>query len=126
MGPTAGVAGHPDRGKQWRTAWPGAQTGPLAERMLGLSSAALKATTAPSSQGRAIAMTTHRGRITGLVSYRSDTGREQSIPIGPCLFESIDGRSVDIVWGARGQSSVALPIEEIQAARDQGHLLLLD
>jgi hypothetical protein len=36
------------------------------------------------------------------------------------------GRSIDIIWGARGQSSVALPVEEIKAAQDQGHLVLLD
>ena len=37
-----------------------------------------------------------------------------------------DRRSIDIVWGARGQSCVALPVEEIQAAQDKGHLVLLD
>ena len=46
--------------------------------------------------------------------------------IGPCLVESLGGRSIDIVWGTRGQSSVALPIEEIEAARNDGHLVLLD
>ncbi|CAN5276971.1 hypothetical protein BH11PSE10_BH11PSE10_17740 [soil metagenome] len=71
-------------------------------------------------------ITTHRARITGPVSYRAGTGRKQNIPIGPCLVESVGGRSIDIIWGVRGQSSVALPIEEIEAAQDQGHLVLLD
>lgn len=70
--------------------------------------------------------TTHRARIVGPVSYRAGSGRKQNIPIGPCLVEGIGGRSSDIIWGARGQSSVALPIEEIQAARAAGHLVLLD
>ncbi len=71
-------------------------------------------------------ITTHRARIVGPVSYRAGTGRKQNIPIGPCLLEGLGGRSVDIIWGARGQSSVALPVEEIEAAKDQGHLVLLD
>lgn len=71
-------------------------------------------------------LTTHRARIVGPVSYRAGTGRRQNIPIGPCLVESLGGRSIDIIWGSRGQSSVALPVEEIEAAQDQGHLVLLD
>ena len=71
-------------------------------------------------------ITTHRARIVGPVSYRAGTGRRQNLPIGPCLVESLGGRSIDIIWGSRGQSSVALPVEEIEAAQDQGHLVLLD
>ena len=71
-------------------------------------------------------MTTHRARITGPISYMGGSGRKQMIPIGPCLVESLGGRCIDIIWGARGQSSVALPIEEIEAAQDHGHLVLLD
>lgn len=71
-------------------------------------------------------ITTRRARIVGPVSYRAGSGRKQNIPIGPCLVEGIGGRSIDIVWGARGQSCVALPVEEIQAAQDKGHLVLLD
>ncbi len=71
-------------------------------------------------------ITTHRARIVGPVSYRAGSGRKQNIPIGPCLIESIGGHSSDIIWGARGQSCVALPVEEIQAAQDKGHLVLLD
>ena len=70
--------------------------------------------------------TTHHARITGPVSYRAGSGRQQHIPVGPCLLESLGGRSIDIIWGARGQSSVALTIEQIKAARDHGHLVLLD
>jgi hypothetical protein len=71
-------------------------------------------------------ITTHHARIIGPVPYRAGTGRKQNIPIGPCLVESLGGRCIDIIWGARGQSSVALPVEEIEAAQDHGHLVLLD
>jgi hypothetical protein len=71
-------------------------------------------------------ITTHWARITGPISYLSDGGQRQNIPIGPCLVEGLGGRSIDIIWGARGQSSAALPIEEIEAAQDHGHLVLLD
>ena len=71
-------------------------------------------------------ITTHRARIVGPVSYRAGSGRKQNIPIGPCLIESIGGHSSDIIGGARGQSCVALPAEEIRAAQDKGHLVLLD
>jgi hypothetical protein len=71
-------------------------------------------------------ITTHRARITGPVPYLSGNGRKQNIPVGPCLVESVGGMAVDIIWGARGQSSVALPVEEIEAAQNQGHLVLLD
>ena len=71
-------------------------------------------------------ITTHHARITGPVSYLAGNGRKQRIPIGPCLVESIGGRPVDIIWGTRGQSSAALPVEQIESAQDQGHLVLLD
>jgi hypothetical protein len=71
-------------------------------------------------------LTTHRARITGPVGFRTGSGRKQNIPIGPCLVESMGGRSIDIIWGARGQSSVALPVEVVKAARDDGNLVLLD
>jgi hypothetical protein len=71
-------------------------------------------------------ITTHRARITGPVPYLSGSGRKQNIPIGPCLVESLGGTSFDIIWGARGQSSVALPVEEVEAAQDDGHLVLID
>jgi hypothetical protein len=71
-------------------------------------------------------MTTHRARIVGPVPYRAGSGRQQNIPIGPCLIEHLGGRSIDVIWGARGQSSVALPVEAIEAARQHGHLVLLD
>lgn len=71
-------------------------------------------------------LTTRRARITGPVSYLAGSGRKQKIPIGPCLIEDLGGRSIDIIWGSRGQSSVALPVEEIKAAREQGNLVLLD
>jgi hypothetical protein len=71
-------------------------------------------------------ITTHRARISGPVPYRAGSGRQQNIPIGPCLVEHLGGRSIDIIWGKRGQCSVALPIAALEAARADGHLVLLD
>ena len=71
-------------------------------------------------------ITTHSARITGPISYLAGTGRKQNIPIGPCLIERVGGRAVDIIWGACGESSAALPVEEIEAAQEQGHLVLLE
>lgn len=71
-------------------------------------------------------MTTHCARITGPIAYPAGDGRKQNIPLGPCLVEGIGGPSIDIIWGERGQSSAALPIEAIQAAQADGHLVLLD
>ena len=71
-------------------------------------------------------MATIRARITGPISYQVDQGRQRNIPIGPCLVESLGGPSIDVIWGERGQSSVALPVEEIRAARARGDLVVLD
>ncbi len=71
-------------------------------------------------------ITTHRARITGPVRYIATGGKISNIPIGPCLVEQVNGRTVDIVWGVRGQRSAALPLLELKAAEDQGHLILLD
>ncbi len=71
-------------------------------------------------------ITTHRARITGPVAYRSGSGRKQHIPMGPCLLEMLSGRLIDVIWGAQGQRSVALPLEAIKDAQDHGHLVLLD
>ncbi len=40
-------------------------------------------------------------------------------------IEQIDDRLVGIIWGARGQSSAALPVEDVKAAADVGNLVLL-
>ena len=48
---------------------------------------------------------THSARITRPVSYATSGGRKSNIPVGPCLIEQIDDRLVNIIWGARGQSS---------------------
>lgn len=69
---------------------------------------------------------TRCARITGPVSYRADTERKQNIPLRPCLVESIGGPLIDIVWGVRGQSSVALPVEEIAVALHDRNLVFLD
>jgi hypothetical protein len=85
--------------------------------------------TSPESRARRdgfVDVTTHRARITGPIAYVTGSGRKQNIPFGPCLVECLGSRSIDIIWGARGQSSVALPIEAIQAAQDDGHLVLLE
>jgi hypothetical protein len=69
---------------------------------------------------------THTARITGPVTYTAANGRRVRIPLGPCMVERMGGACTDIVWGSRGQSSVALPSEAVQAAQDDGHLVLLD
>ena len=76
--------------------------------------------------GMIMAITTHTARITGPVTYLAASGRKVHIPLGPCVVESMDGPLSDIVWGSRGQSSVALPSEAVRAAQDLGHLVLLD
>ena len=76
--------------------------------------------------GTIMATTLHTARITGPVTYLSANGRKVNIPLGPCMVERMDGPLTDIVWGTRGQSSVALPSEAVQAAQEQGHLVLLD
>lgn len=71
-------------------------------------------------------ITTHTARITGPVTYFAPNGRRVNIPLGPCVVERMDGPLTDIVWGTRGQISAALSSEAVQAAQDQGHLVLLD
>jgi hypothetical protein len=44
-------------------------------------------------------VTTHPARIVGPVAYRGGTGRRQKIPLGPCLVETVDGQSIEVVWG---------------------------
>ena len=64
-------------------------------------------------------------RITGPVPYTTAGGARRNIPLGPCLLENRDAQRVDIVWGRLGQSATALPLAEVQAARTNGHLVLL-
>lgn len=72
-------------------------------------------------------ITTRSARITDPIPFLAGSGRQQHIPIGPCLIEAVGGRpSVDIIWGARGQSCATLPIAQVQAAQSQGQLVLLD
>jgi hypothetical protein len=70
--------------------------------------------------------TTHRARITAPVPYLTASGRVHRIPIGPCMLEGVGDRRIDVVWGAQGQRSAALSIEDLKAARALGHLVLLD
>jgi hypothetical protein len=69
---------------------------------------------------------TRSARITGPVAYKGTNGAQRTIPLGPCLVEQLDGRLIDIIWGASGQRSVALPVEDVEAAQDTGNLVLLD
>jgi len=68
---------------------------------------------------------TRSARITGIVSYGLAGGAKRVIPLGPCLLEEVDAQMIDIVWGADGQSSAALPVEDVKAAKDAGNLLML-
>ncbi|MBC7707021.1 MAG: hypothetical protein H7274_24140 [Rhodoferax sp.] len=70
--------------------------------------------------------TTHNARITGPVMYAKPDGKQSRIPLGPCLVEQMGEDTVDIIWGANGQSSAALPVQVVEAATEQGHLVLLD
>ena len=73
-----------------------------------------------------MALTTHMARITGRVPYLATSGKLLNIPLGPCLIEQRSGASVDIIWGAKGQNSAALPLQELKSAERAGHLVLLD
>jgi hypothetical protein len=73
-----------------------------------------------------MAHTTHSGRITGPVHYSGEGGDDAVIPLGPCLVEQIDGRSVDIFWGKSADERAALSFEALEAAEDNGHLVVLD
>ena len=73
-----------------------------------------------------MAHTTHNGRIVGPVPYLRAGGLEALIPLGPCLVEQLDGRSVDIFWGESGDKTAALSFEALEAAEDSGHLVVLD
>ncbi len=70
--------------------------------------------------------TLHSARIIEPIRYTKSNGKTAAIPVGPCLIEQVDDRSFDIVWGARGQSSTALKVEDVKAAADIGNLVLLD
>lgn len=69
---------------------------------------------------------THNARIISPLSYQAAGGEALTIPLGPCLVERGEGDSINIIWGNSGQSSTALPADQVKAARDAGCLLLLD
>jgi hypothetical protein len=69
---------------------------------------------------------THRARITEPLPYAAGAGSMRQIPVGPCLVQSIGANTIDVTWGALAQSSVVVPIDDIVAAWDRGHLILLD
>lgn len=70
--------------------------------------------------------TLRSGRIAGPVSYIKSGGKRANIPLGPCLIEPIDGRQVDIIWGANGQHSTSLSMQDLEDATATGHVVLLD
>lgn len=72
-----------------------------------------------------MAITIHCARITGHLSYMTESGMQRCIPIGPCLVELVDGRSIDIIWGAHAQSRAALATEEVAAAQLCGSLIVV-
>jgi hypothetical protein len=73
-----------------------------------------------------MALTTRMARITGPVAYVATSGKQLNIPLGPCLVEREGDQLVDIIWGAQGQNSAALPVAELESAEDSGYLVLLD
>jgi hypothetical protein len=73
-----------------------------------------------------MAFTTHMARITGPVTYMAASGKQLNIPLGPCMVEQGGGALVDVIWGAKGQNSVAMPLQALESAESSGHLVLLD
>jgi hypothetical protein len=73
-----------------------------------------------------MARTVHNARITGPVTYVAGSGRQLTIPLGPCLVEQLDEKLTDIIWGAQGQRCATLPSSEVANARESGHIVLLD
>lgn len=71
-----------------------------------------------------MAYTTHSGRITGPVSLFRGRGSRRSHSL--CLVEQVDGRSVDIFWSESGDKTAAMSFEALEAAEEDGPLILLD
>jgi hypothetical protein len=73
-----------------------------------------------------MAHTIHSGRITGPVHYLAAGGSNDVIPLGPCLVEQVDGRSVDIFWGESGDKTAVLSFQALEAAEGCGSIVVLD
>ncbi len=73
-----------------------------------------------------MAHTTHGARVIGPVHYLNAGGIDVSIPLGPCLVEQFDGRSVDIFWGDIGDQRAELSFKDLEAAEGRGNLVILD
>lgn len=69
--------------------------------------------------------TTHSARITGPLPYQAE-GKTHHVPLGPCLVQQVDEQLIDIIWGANGQRSTALPADVVLQAQASGNLVLLD
>jgi hypothetical protein len=112
---------HQLRGALSRAVWPYAQT--VAPRVPTMDHRPKLNTR---SGERAMTAIPHSARITGPANYTTASGSKRIIPLGPCLLEKRGALRVDVVWGTRGQSSTALWVDEVKAATQHGHLVLLD
>ncbi len=73
-----------------------------------------------------MATSSHSARVTQPMPYKTVSGKNSHIPVGPCLVEQTGEQAIDIIWGPRGQSSTTLAPELVAAATDDGRLVLLD
>lgn len=69
---------------------------------------------------------THSARVTGPIQFVGPDGLCDTIPLGPCLVEQLEGQLVDIVWGQSGEESTVLPMKDVETAELAGKLVLLD
>lgn len=69
---------------------------------------------------------THTARVIDPITFVAPNGRTDTIPVGPCLVEELNGNRVDLVWGSAGEKSAVLPITEAERATREGRLVLLD
>jgi len=70
--------------------------------------------------------TLRNARVVGPVPYLKDGGKRVHIPLGPCLIEPVDGQRFDVIWGASGQRSAMLSMQDLETATSSGHLVLLE
>jgi hypothetical protein len=87
----------------------------------------------PEPTGPSIAQTTASGawvtcraRVTGVVIYKTRSGLQKAVPLGPCLIEPCAEQRINIIWGASAQYSAELAIADLLSAEAQGYVVLLD
>jgi hypothetical protein len=73
-----------------------------------------------------MSVVTHTARIVDPIAYTDARGQRSAIPIGPCLVEELEAKSLEVFWGASGEQSALLPADEVEQAEASGKLLLLD